>query len=419
MAYTKNTADIINLILQGSANVESIIRTNSLDQMTAPAANLSMNSKRLITMGQGILSTDAPSLGQLADNQYAYIVSGCVWTADSSGSTLNGSMTSGTVMIKGILLTVAAVTAHGFTASQDTYVDLTDNGDGTAAITYSAVGNNAMSPALAGGATAYTTIRCAIIVSTGSALTTGNNTINQGDPLVSTPGTSAATSTVAVGSNGNNITSATMAVAANSLAAAGLVKVVTTNGSTGFEAVIAYTSGGGTTTLSGITVLSGSGTVATGGAITQVAAWSVSDGLGNLIFCTSPRPNLLTYAIKPTGAITTAITTPNPIAALTRRYIIPAGPSRRIKSWGHFNFLGSSATAGTAYSALVGNGVFTATSTASVAVASDGTSLHPEAAAIAPPGTYVLTVNCNEGAAGTLTVDTAFTSSIGAVELIG
>lgn len=94
-----------------------------------------------------------------------FVESGCIWTGDSYGSTLNASQTSGYVWISGKRLTVAAVSARAFTASKDTYVDLSDNLDGTAAFTYTAVNNGATSPALAAGA-----LRIAKIVTGASSI---------------------------------------------------------------------------------------------------------------------------------------------------------------------------------------------------------------------------------------------------------
>jgi hypothetical protein len=429
MGYVPNTADIITNILQGSTNVESIIRANTLDQLGAPAANLSMNSKRLTTLAQGVVATDSPDLGQLAGLQYAYVVSGCVWTADASTSTLAGSMTAGTVMIKGILLTVAAVTSRSFTASVDTYVDLTDAGNGTATITYTTVANNAMSPTLT-GTSALDTCRIAIIVSTASALTTGSATINQGQ-VFSGPATTAATTTVAAGSNTQSITALTssqLSVAANSLPTAGLIKVVASNAPAGFEAVCAYTGGGGTTTLTGINnanVLSGNGTVSTGNAVTQVANWTVADGLGNLIFPTRPRPGIISFGIKPIGAVTHTLTAnTSPVANLTRRFIVPPGPSVTVKLVGHIVYESASAAAGNTFQSTVQYGApgvalsTIAVSLAQVAVASDGVPMHPEGIAQLAPGTYILAVNCAQGAAGTLTVDGTFLASSAWAELL-
>ena len=169
----------------GSAGQESVIRANTLSEMAAPTAAINMNSQNFTNLEPAIVAAQAPTVGQLAGNQYAYIVSGCLWTPDSAGSTRAASMTAGTVMIKGILLTVGAVTSRSFTASSDTYVDFTDNGDGTAAITYSVVGNNALAPALA-GTTHSTRPQRHLLVGASNIAAQAN--INQGAPA---PGASA------------------------------------------------------------------------------------------------------------------------------------------------------------------------------------------------------------------------------------
>lgn len=103
-----------------------------------------------------------------------HVASGCVWSGDSYGSTKAASMTSGSVYINGALLTVAAVTARVFTASRDTYVYLTDNGDGTAAFTYQEVTNNNASPAAPSNS-----VLIAIIV-TGASNIANAGSVNQG-----------------------------------------------------------------------------------------------------------------------------------------------------------------------------------------------------------------------------------------------
>lgn len=112
---------------------------------------------------------------------FNFVESGCVWSGDSYGSTRNASMTSGVVYIGGKRLTVAAVSARTFTASKDTYVDFADNGDGTAAIIYTEVTNNAASPStLTTGTFADSThIRNAIIV-TGASNIANVGSVNQG-----------------------------------------------------------------------------------------------------------------------------------------------------------------------------------------------------------------------------------------------
>src|SRR5690349_19660754 len=54
-----------NPTLQNTANVQSVIRSNSLDQMAVPAANVNMNSKKLTNLANGTLATDAATFGQV------------------------------------------------------------------------------------------------------------------------------------------------------------------------------------------------------------------------------------------------------------------------------------------------------------------------------------------------------------------
>jgi hypothetical protein len=404
-----------------SAYLESVIRANTLDEMGPPAANLSMNTHRLTTMSPGIFATDAPDLGQLASLQTAYIVSGCVWTADSAGSTLNGSMTSGTVVIAGILLTVAAVSGHAFAASSDTYIDFQDNADGTANVTYTAVGNNAMSPVLPNSGTLYNTIRCAIVTTTASSIAS-NAKINQGSQDFATPPTTAQATTVAAGSNGNPIATATLSVAANSMPTAGLAVVDTTAGTGSmYGALISYTSGGGTTTLSGITVIVGSGNVATNGNVTTVNQNTVCDGLGNPIFPTWSRTGTIAYR-REVGATTTTSTSLIPLAALATRFIVPAGPPRQVRLRGHLCYVQSSAAAGTSITAEVlwtnSSGTNIAASLYKVNVTSDGIPMDINATAQLAAGTYVGWVSVQQGAAGTLTVGGAFVICDITVEMV-
>lgn len=105
---------------------------------------------------------------------FDYVISGCVWTADAVGSTKAASMTAGSIWLGGTQLAVAAVTSRTFTASKDGYVDFSDNGDGTAAITYIDNTTNAASPALAAGS-----LRNAIVVVGATNIAT-TASINQG-----------------------------------------------------------------------------------------------------------------------------------------------------------------------------------------------------------------------------------------------
>lgn len=105
---------------------------------------------------------------------FDYIASGCVWSGDAYASTRNASMTSGVMYIGGRRLTASLVSARSFTASKDTYVDASDNGDGTVLITYTEVANNAASPALAAN-----NVRIGVVV-TGASNIANAGSINQG-----------------------------------------------------------------------------------------------------------------------------------------------------------------------------------------------------------------------------------------------
>lgn len=123
-------------------------------------------------IGDAEMATAVKPVTLTSENTFDHIASGCVWSGDAYASTLLASMTSGVIYIAGKRLTVAAVTSRAFTASRDTYVDFSDNGDGTALISYSAQTNNAVSPALTG-------IRDAIIVS-GAGSIASVAAVNQG-----------------------------------------------------------------------------------------------------------------------------------------------------------------------------------------------------------------------------------------------
>lgn len=109
------------------------------------------------------------------DNQFDHVVSGCVWTADSAGSTLLASMTSGVVYINGRRHTVSSVSNRTFTASKDTYIDLLYSTiNNIATVVYTEVSNNGVSPALAANS-----VRIGIIVTGASNIATGAS-VNQG-----------------------------------------------------------------------------------------------------------------------------------------------------------------------------------------------------------------------------------------------
>lgn len=129
-----------------------------------------------------MFTTDLDPVQRMLDMAFNFVASGCVWTGDAYGSTRLASMTAGVVYIGGKRLTVAAVTGRTFTASKDTYIDVKDNGDGTALIIYTEVNNNAASPSsLSNGDTFAdaTHIRLGIIV-TGASNIAAVGSINQG-----------------------------------------------------------------------------------------------------------------------------------------------------------------------------------------------------------------------------------------------
>lgn len=130
-------------------------------------ANGTISDRRV----QAIASSATSALSGVV---FDHVESGCVWTADAAGSTRVASMTAGIVWLSGQRLTVAAVTARTFTASKDVYVDLSDNGDGTAAFTYTDGTTNAASPALTAGS-----LRLAIVVVGASSIAAAAS-INQG-----------------------------------------------------------------------------------------------------------------------------------------------------------------------------------------------------------------------------------------------
>lgn len=105
---------------------------------------------------------------------FDHVVSGVVITADSVGVNKNYSISSGVVCIGGNFLTVAAVSAQTVGASKDRYVDLIDNGDGTAVYVTNEVNNNAASQALTAG-----NMRAGIVVAGATTIAT-TASINQG-----------------------------------------------------------------------------------------------------------------------------------------------------------------------------------------------------------------------------------------------
>lgn len=108
------------------------------------------------------------------ETMFDHVASGCVWTGDSYGSTRFASMTAGVAYINGQRLVIAAITAHPFTASCDTYVDIS-NTAGVGTVVYGVVSNNAVSPVVQ----SYQ-IRIGIIA-TGATNILNAGSVNQGE----------------------------------------------------------------------------------------------------------------------------------------------------------------------------------------------------------------------------------------------
>lgn len=331
----------------------AVIKTLSPAQLAALSAAWDIGGQQIFDAAAATQANGLATIGQTAGIQLPYVVSGCVWTANSSGSTLVGSMSAGVVCIKGINLVVNAVVNHTFAASSDTYVDFQDAGNGQANVYYTAVSNNGMSPALGNSGTASNTLRNAIIVTTAGAMTTGANTINQGNGTGATA-TTAASTTVAAGSNGQAIgalTSSQLVVASNTgfASSGGLAQVDTTAGAgTAFGTLISYTGISGSTILTGVAVIAGNSaaTVATGGAVLQIAGWTVSDAIGNPIYPLTGDPGL----ISERGLVSTAIGTGTAaltVGQLATPFVIPPGIGRRVKVTVQLPALSSAAAAGT------------------------------------------------------------------------
>lgn len=144
--------------------------TSAAAHLTGSTVIMAPVDKWFTALASGELSTDPLRTESFFD----FVASGMDWSGDAYASTRNASMTSGVMYIGGRRLTATAVSARSFTASKDTYVDASDNGDGTVLLTYTEVANNAASPALAANS-----VRIAIIV-TGASNIAAAGSVNQG-----------------------------------------------------------------------------------------------------------------------------------------------------------------------------------------------------------------------------------------------
>lgn len=162
---TPATASAVNEITVTNA------ATGNNPRISATGGNTNI-SLDLLPKGTGHLTTNG---SVLLASVFDHVVSGCVWTADSAGVNRVASMTSGVVFIGGSYLTVAAVVSRTFTASKDTYIDVSNNGDQTGLIAYDAsTANNGASVALAAGS-----LRLGVIQTAAGSIAAAGS-INQG-----------------------------------------------------------------------------------------------------------------------------------------------------------------------------------------------------------------------------------------------
>lgn len=169
-----NSNELFKVTATGSAVNEVTIAnaaTTTSPSLTATGGDTNIDLK-LVGKGTGKAYPD--SINEFA---FDFVVSGLVWTGDSLGVTRAASMTAGIAYISGVRVTIAAVTARTFTASKDTYIDLSSSGT----ITYTEVSNNAASPALSAN-----NIRIGIII-TGATTIAGTGSINQGQETMVLP----------------------------------------------------------------------------------------------------------------------------------------------------------------------------------------------------------------------------------------
>lgn len=172
-----NNNELIRVTATGSA-VNDITVTNAATGVAPSiAASGDDAAVNLNLRGKGLAKTVTIGAGATTIYPYDFVFSGCVITADSAGSNLNFSMSSGVVVINGNPVTVAAFNAAAATASKDIYVDVLDNGDGTGLVVKTGgniVANNAASPALASNS-----VRLGIVVA-GATTIAAAASINQG-----------------------------------------------------------------------------------------------------------------------------------------------------------------------------------------------------------------------------------------------
>lgn len=154
-------------------NGQALDATPLLANLAAVYAAIQSFDASQIAAGTLVAAAFATSINPntiLSEVTRNFVASGLVWSADSAGVTLAGSMTSGVLYYSGVRVAVNSISAHAFTASKDTYVDISNLGT----VTYTEVTNNAASPAMTANS-----IRVAIVV-TGAGSIAAAASINQG-----------------------------------------------------------------------------------------------------------------------------------------------------------------------------------------------------------------------------------------------
>jgi len=126
--------------LASTSNVNSVIRANRLDQMSAPTASVDMNTQKLINVANGTASTDAAAFGQIP----------VAATSSSTGivqlaGDLAGTATSPTV-VSTHLASALPVNQGGTGSTTQNFVDL------TTAQTIAGVKTFSATPVIPGGA---------------------------------------------------------------------------------------------------------------------------------------------------------------------------------------------------------------------------------------------------------------------------
>ncbi len=150
---------------QTPAGASAVNYVNISNSITAVAPSISALgsdnniSLNLVPKGSGKVQDNGTNLIDFRSSFQNFLFTGGIW---SVGAGLQASMSAATIFIGGIEYTVAAVVNHTFGASVDTYVDYTV---GTG-ITYTAVANAAVPPALAANS-----MRLACVSSGGASIT--------------------------------------------------------------------------------------------------------------------------------------------------------------------------------------------------------------------------------------------------------